>query len=113
MINLTDLAIEKLKDVLQEEGQPEAALRVSVMPGANGGVQYMLSLEEAPREDDQVIDSFGVKLVVDQDSAPFLEGAEIDYTEGLMRSGFTIHNPNFSSGGCACGGGGACGCGGH
>ncbi len=113
ILSVTDLAIEKLKDVLKEEGQPTGALRVMVMPGAEGSMQYMLTLEQGPAEEDTVITSNGVTIVVDQDSVPFLEGAEIDYVEGLMRSGFTIRNPNaVSAGGCACGNGGVCGCGG-
>ena len=118
MIIVTDTAAVKLKEILDEEGQPEAALRVIVVP-QNGGAQYMLALEEGLAEDDLLLHEEGVRVITDFDSAPLLEGAEIDYTEGLMRSGFVITNPNIEtaggscgSGGCACGGG-SCGCGGH
>ena len=112
MIVVTDTAAEKLKEILDEEGQPEAALRVIVVP-QGGGAQYMLALEEGLAEDDLLLHDGGVRVIADVDSAPLLEGAQIDYTEGLMRSGFVITNPNIaiSGGGCACGG--DCGCGGH
>ena len=83
------------------------------MPGAGGGAQYMLSLEEDVKSTDSIIDASGVGLVVDNDSLPLLDGSEIDYVDGLMKSGFVINNPNFLSeggGGCGCGGGG-CGAG--
>ena len=111
MINVSDLAAEKLSEILAEEGQPGAALRVIVVPNGHGA-QYMLSLEEALAEDDMVLHESGVRVIADIDSAPLLEGASIDYSEGLMRSGFIIENPNIASsaGGCGCGSGG-CGCG--
>ena len=73
----------------------------------------MLALEEGLAEDDLVLHDVGVKVIADVDSAPLLDGADIDYTESLMRSGFVITNPNIATvaGGCACGG--SCGCGGH
>ena len=111
MIIVTPAAADKLKDVLIEEGQADGALRVIVVPNENGA-QYMLAIEEEAREDDLVFHENGIRVLVDSDSAPLLDGAEIDYTEGLMRSGFVIHNPNIAStGGCACGG--DCGCGAH
>ena len=119
MINVSDLAAEKLKEVLKEEGQPEASLRIVVTPGGHGGLSYMLTLEQAPGEDDAVVHANGITLVVDRESAPLLEGTDIDYVEGLMRSGFVINNPNFASDaeGCSSGGecscGGQCSCGGH
>lgn len=119
VITITDLAAEKLAEVLAEEGQPEAALRVIVVPNGSGA-QYMLSLEDTLAEDDLVLYESGIRVIADEDSAPLLHGASIDYSEGLMRSGFVIENPNIAtsqgcgcgSGGCGCGSGG-CGCGGH
>lgn len=108
MINVTPMAADKLKDVLIEEGHADGALRVIVVPNENGA-QYMLAIEEEAQEGDLVFHENGVKVLVDAESAPLLDGAEIDYTEGLMRSGFVITNPNIAStGGCACGGN--CGC---
>ena len=112
MITVTGMATEKLRAILEEEGQPEAALRVIVVP-QGGGAQYMLALEEGLAADDLLLHDDGVRVITDVDSAPLLDGAEIDYTEDLMRSGFVITNPNIATvvGGCACGG--SCGCGGH
>ena len=127
MVTVTDLAAEKLAEILAEEGQPEASLRVIVVPNGHGA-QYMLSLEEGINDDDTVLHESGVRVITDLESAPLLEGASIDYSEGLMRSGFIIENPNIapSAGGCGCGAGGCggggggggcgdsgCGCGGH
>lgn len=112
MINVSEQASEKLKGIMAEEGQPESALRIIVVPSPHGGAQYMLSLEPEAKSDDAVIMAYGVRILIDSDSMPLLDGAEIDYVDGLMRSGFVISNPNFEalSGGCACGG--QCGCGG-
>ena len=113
MITVTDTAAGKLKEILDEEGQPEGALRVIVVPQGDGA-QYMLALEEEASAEDLIIHDIGVRVITDLDSAPLLDGAEIDYSEGLMRSGFVITNPNIAisaGGGCACGG--DCGCGGH
>jgi iron-sulfur cluster assembly accessory protein len=116
VINISPLAVEKLKDILVEQGEEGSSLRVILMPGANGGAQYMLALEQEAKSDDTVVQTDGVSILIDQDSAPLMEGAEIDYMDGLMRSGFVINNPNIQSGGCACGGegcgGGGGGCGG-
>jgi iron-sulfur cluster assembly protein len=118
VINISPLAAEKLKAILVEQGEEDASLRVILMPGANGGAQYMLALEQEPKVDDMVVRMEGVRILIDPDSAPLMEGAEIDYMDGLMRSGFVINNPNIQSGGCGegcgCGGGGeGCACGGH
>ena len=114
LLEVSELAAQKFQDILQEEGEGEGLLRVMVMPGPQGGVQYMLSVEAEAAENDFVIDTNQIQVLVDADSAPLLDGSTIDYMEGLMRSGFVISNPNFQGGGgggCACGGGGG-GCGG-
>jgi iron-sulfur cluster assembly accessory protein len=111
VFDITTIAVEKLKSIMDEEGAPGAALRVVVVPSGNG-VQYMLAVESEPKEDDVVTDAEGLKVVVDSDSVPLLEGAEIDYVDTLARSGFVISNPNVSVGGCGSGSGG-CGCGGN
>ena len=109
IVEVSDLAAEKFRDLLKEQGEDDGMLRVMVAPGPNGGMQYMLSVEREAAEDDFIIDADRIRVLVDADSAPLIEGSQIDYSEGLMRSGFVISNPNFQAGG---GGGGACGCGG-
>jgi len=118
VITISPLAAEKLREVLVEQGEEGASLRVMLMPGANGGAQYTLALEQEAKVDDMVVRTEGVSILIDPDSAPLMEGAEIDYMDGLMKSGFVINNPNIQSGGCGegcgCGsGGGGCACGGH
>ncbi len=117
-MEVTTLAIEKLKDVMQEQGETDGALRVVAMPAETGGLQYMLTMENESQADDTVLAMDGVKFLMDSDSAPFLEEATIDYVENLGgQVGFVINNPMFASGGgcgsgCGCGsGGGGCGCG--
>ena len=116
-MEITELAIEKLKEVLVEQGE-EGSLRVIAMPAEAGGLQYMLTMEKETQADDTVLDVEGVKFVMDSDSMPFLEEATIDYVENFGgQVGFVINNPMFASAGgcgsgCGCGsGGGGCGCG--
>ena len=126
MLEITNIAAEKIREVLDEEGKEDAPLRVIALPNGQGGVQYMLTLEEDLQPDDTELDRSGIRFLVDSDSAPFLEKATIDFVEDFTRVGFLITNPDFppmgggcGSGGCGCGaGGGGCGsggggCGGH
>ncbi|HZA24944.1 MAG TPA: iron-sulfur cluster assembly accessory protein [Dehalococcoidia bacterium] len=112
-MQVTSLAIEKLKEVIESEGQSGGALRVIAMPSEQGGLQYMLTMENETQPDDTVLNLEGVDFLMDSDSAPFLEEATIDYVENFGgQVGFVINNPMFASaGGCGCGSGG-CGCGG-
>ena len=112
-MEVTTLAIEKLKETMEEQGE-EGSLRIIAMPAETGGVQYMLTMEKESQPDDTVLQLDGLNFLMDSDSAPFLEEATIDYVENLGgRVGFVINNPMFATGGCGCGGGGGgCGCGG-
>ncbi len=113
VIEVTELASRKLVEVLAEQDKAGNMLRVMVMPGPGGALQYMLGVEDKAGKDDIVIKTDSVDVLIDSESVPLIEGASIDYVEGLMRSGFVISNPNAPVGGCACGGGGGgCGCGG-
>ena len=109
VVEFTEAAKNKLLEVLKEQDAEGQYLRIAVTAAQNGGVEYVFGLEESPEESDSVIDGT-VKALVDDESAPVLQGSSIDYVEGFERSGFVISNPNFPSG-CGCGGGG-CGCGG-
>ena len=114
-MEVTTLAVEKLKEVMEEQGEDQGSLRVIAMPAESGGVQYMLTMEKESQADDTVLKVDGVNFLMDSDSAPFLEEATIDYVENLGgQVGFVINNPMYASaGGCGCGsGGGGCGCGG-
>ena len=82
-MQVTDLAIEKLRDVMVEQGETESSLRVIAMPADHGGVQYMLTMEKETQSDDTVLSLEGVNFLMDSDSAPFLEEATIDYVENF------------------------------
>ncbi|MCS7255638.1 iron-sulfur cluster insertion protein ErpA [Thermomicrobium sp. 4228-Ro] len=121
LITMTPEAVRRLKEFMDEQGMPDAYLRVFVAPGGCSGLQYGMALEESAEEDDFTFEIDGVRVIVDPFSATYLEGAEIDYVNSLMGGGFTVHNPNAVAT-CACGhsfdaGGNAgtaqgCGCGG-
>ena len=114
-MEVTTLAVEKLKEVMEEQGEEQGSLRVIAMPAESGGVQYMLTMEKETQADDTAFSIDGVSFLMDSDSAPFLEEATIDYVENLGgQVGFVINNPMYASAsGCGCGGGGGgCGCGG-
>ncbi|MPZ98192.1 MAG: iron-sulfur cluster assembly accessory protein [Dehalococcoidia bacterium] len=102
-ITITERAAVKAKQLLAEKGHDEGMLRVFVVGGGCSGYQYGMAIADAVESDDQVVDGLeGVRIVVDEDSIPMISGAEIDYVEDLMKSGFTIYNPNATSS-CACG----------
>ena len=108
VVEFTEAATTKLLEVLKEQDAEGQYLRIAVTTDDHGGIEYVFGLEESPSESDKVVDGV-VKALVDDESAPMLDGSSIDYVEGFERSGFVISNPNFSSG-CGCGGGGG-GCG--
>ncbi|MGH2584443.1 MAG: iron-sulfur cluster insertion protein ErpA [Dehalococcoidia bacterium] len=101
-VSVTEQAAEKAKVLLEQRGMAEGALRVFVVGGGCSGYQYGMALAAAAEEGDLVIERNGVRVVVDPDSATMLDGAEVDYTEDIMKSGFTIFNPNAVKS-CACG----------
>jgi iron-sulfur cluster assembly accessory protein len=102
MIQLTEAAAVKVKELLQEEGRDDIALRIAVQPGGCSGLRYAMYLDDQVSEKDQATDFFGVKVVVDRMSAPYLSEATIDFVDSLEATGFTIDNP-AAQGGCACG----------
>ncbi len=102
MISLTDQATLQLKSLMQQQGLDEVGLRVFVSPGGCSGFNYGMQFEDSELDGDQVLARGDIRLYVDEFSAQYLEGAEIDYVNELMGGGFTVHNPNAVSG-CACG----------
>lgn len=102
LITMTDDAVEQLKSFLADQGTPDHALRVFVAPGGCSGLQYGMTIDEVSDEGDEIIETSGVKVLVDEFSAGYLKGAEIDFVNSLMGGGFTVKNPNAVAG-CACG----------
>ena len=102
MIDITDSAKNKIKDILYDEGNPKMSLRTFVQGGGCSGFSYGFTLDEEQNEDDFeiVLDEF--KILVDAMSMQYLQGASIDYKEEVMGSQFVITNPNAQST-CGCG----------
>ncbi len=98
----TESAAEKVKELIDEEGNPDLKLRVFINGGGCSGFQYGFTFEEEANEDDTSVEKGGVTLLVDPLSFQYLVGAEIDYTEGLQGSQFVIKNPNAKTT-CGCG----------
>lgn len=101
-VELTPVAVEKVAALLAQEGRDDLRLRVAVQPGGCSGLRYDLYFDERTLEGDLVRDFDGVEVVVDRMSAPYLEGASIDFADTIQKQGFTIDNPN-AKGSCACG----------
>ena len=101
---LTEVAAEKVKALLDQEGRDDLRLRVAVQPGGCSGLRYQLFFDEryARRRRQVTATSAAVEVVVDRMSAPYLSGATIDFADRIDAQGFTIDNPN-AAGSCACG----------
>jgi iron-sulfur cluster assembly accessory protein len=102
VITLTENAASKVKNLMEAEGTPELALRVAVRPGGCSGFSYEMFFDTDVAEEDRLADFSGVKVVVDPSSAMLLEGATLDYKDGLQEAGFAIDNPNAQKT-CGCG----------
>ena len=104
-VALTDLAIVKVRELIQAENDPDLALRVAVRPGGCSGFSYEMYFDTQV-EDGDIVEMFGpekdVKVVVDSQSAKMVQGATLDYKDGLMGAGFSINNPNVNKS-CGCG----------
>ncbi|WP_028874964.1 iron-sulfur cluster insertion protein ErpA [Tepidiphilus margaritifer] len=98
----TDSAAAKVRELIEEEGNPELKLRVFVTGGGCSGFQYGFTFDEEVAEDDAVIEKGGVTLLIDPMSYQYLVGAEIDYVEGIEGAQFVIRNPNATTT-CGCG----------
>ncbi len=101
-ITLTSAAAAKVRALLTEKNLPDHGLRIFVSGGGCSGMQYGMALEGKPSEFDTVIETEGVKLVVDPTSMMYLGGVSVDYVDNLMGGGFRIDNPNAVAT-CGCG----------
>ena len=102
MIQLTDKAAVKVREIREAEGLGEQGLRVRVIGGGCSGFTYDLFFEDETTDLDQTFESSGIKLYIDMMSYQYLEGTEIDYVEGLHGAGFKFVNPQAKST-CGCG----------
>jgi iron-sulfur cluster assembly protein len=101
MITLTDNAASKVRELQNGQAESETGLRVAVRGGGCSGFQYALAFDEQ-REGDKVFEQHDIRVLIDAQSLPFVDGSEVDYVEGLQGAGFAVNNPNVVA---------ACGCG--
>jgi len=103
LVTVTEAAAAQIKRLLDSEGKAQShALRMKVVGGGCSGLQYQLAFDANVKEDDSDIECRGVRLRVDERSALYLVGTELDYVDSLMESGFKINNPNAKNT-CGCG----------
>jgi iron-sulfur cluster assembly accessory protein len=101
-VELTDTAALKARTLLEQEGRDDMHLRIAVQPGGCAGLRYQLFFDDRSLEGDLFREYNGLKVGVDRMSAPYLQGAVIDFVDTIEKQGFTIDNPN-AGGSCACG----------
>jgi iron-sulfur cluster insertion protein len=102
MLTITDNAANKIREVIEEEGNPDLKLRMFVQGGGCSGFSYGFTLDEVQNEDDFNIEAQGVSILVDSMSFQYVQGAEVDFKDDLTGSQFTIKNPNATTT-CGCG----------
>jgi iron-sulfur cluster assembly accessory protein len=102
LIKVTDSAARKVSSLLTRQGRPSGVLRVAVIGGGCSGLQYKMDLQDAPANRDILVESSGIKVVVDPKSALYVTGSELDFIEALQGGGFKVTNPNAATS-CSCG----------
>lgn len=102
LIRLTTSAATKVSNLLNKQGRPQGVLRVSVIGGGCSGLQYKMDLQDAPANRDFLVESGGIRVVVDPKSALYVSGSELDYVDALQDGGFKVKNPNAATT-CSCG----------
>jgi len=102
LVKLTPNAAKKVSSLLTKQGRPGGVLRVAVVGGGCSGLQYKMDLQDSPANRDILVESGGVRVVVDPKSALYVTGSELDYIEALQDGGFKVKNPNAATS-CSCG----------
>jgi iron-sulfur cluster assembly protein len=102
LVKLTASAANKVSKLLTKQGRPAGVLRVAVVGGGCSGLQYKMDLQDGPASRDILVESGGVRVVVDPKSALYVTGSELDYIEALQDGGFKVKNPNAATS-CSCG----------
>ncbi|MFC5711164.1 HesB/IscA family protein [Thalassorhabdus alkalitolerans] len=101
MINISEAAINRVKQMMEEEGE-SLKLRIGVKGGGCSGLSYGMGFDNEAQEGDTELEIDGLQVLVDEESAPVIKGLQIDYKENMMGGGFTIDNPNAIAS-CGCG----------
>lgn len=102
LIKVSPSAAEKVNSLLAKQGRPSGVLRVAVVGGGCSGLQYKMDLQDQPANRDILVESSGVRVVVDPKSALYVTGSELDYVDALTGGGFKVKNPNAAAS-CSCG----------
>jgi iron-sulfur cluster assembly protein len=102
LVRATENAARKLMSLLEKQGRPNGALRVAVIGGGCSGLQYKMDLVDGPANRDIMVQTGGVRVVVDPKSALFVSGSVLDFSEDLQKGGFKVTNPNAVAH-CSCG----------
>ncbi len=102
MLTITPDAAQKVQELVNKDDREELALRLFITSGGCSGFNYGMALDDEIRDDDDLSESNGVRLVVDADSLPYVDGSEIHYVDSLMGAGFVVNNPNAVRS-CGCG----------
>ena len=102
LVKVTEPAANKLNSLLTRQGRPQGALRVAVIGGGCSGLQYKMDLVVGPANRDIMVESSGVRVVIDPKSALFVSGSLLDYSDDLQKGGFKVTNPNAVAH-CSCG----------
>ena len=102
LIKVTPSAAKKVNSLLVKQGRPAGVLRVAVIGGGCSGLQYKMDLQDAPANRDILVETGGIRVVVDPKSALYVTGSELDYLDALQEGGFKVSNPNAATS-CSCG----------
>jgi iron-sulfur cluster assembly accessory protein len=102
LIKVSSAAAQKVSSLLNKQGRPTGVLRVAVVGGGCSGLQYKMDLQDQPANRDILVESAGIRVVVDPKSALYVTGSELDFVDGLQDGGFKVRNPNAASS-CSCG----------
>jgi len=102
LIKVSPSAAQKVSSLLTRQNRPQGVLRVAVIGGGCSGLQYKMDLQDAPASRDILVESSGIKVVVDPKSALYVTGSELDYVDALTDGGFKVKNPNAATS-CSCG----------
>jgi iron-sulfur cluster assembly accessory protein len=102
LIKVLPGAARKVSSLLTRQGRPAGVLRVAVIGGGCSGLQYKMDLQDSPANRDILVESGGIKVVVDPKSALYVTGSELDFSEDLQAGGFKVTNPNAATS-CSCG----------
>lgn len=102
LLRVSDSASAKLRSLLDRQGRPTGALRISVIGGGCSGLQYKMDLVDGPANRDIMVESNKTRVVVDPKSALFVSGSLVNFSDDLQKGGFTVENPNASAH-CSCG----------